>query len=189
MSSRSAPSPACGQKVSTPPPGWCGQKVTSGSKGSTLHVWSESVHSALGAAWAENDQGVKELMTTDQLTSEGLLVRLLHALNDRDSAYLLWYLLAQQADTGPLKTSRRAIHSDLGGVVGLTNIRIATNRLVEAGLIEVRVHPKTFTEYRVVSEALTELIQAPLLDANFLPGVRPTELAFLKKWNAEHQAP
>ncbi|RTL26852.1 MAG: hypothetical protein EKK47_20205 [Burkholderiales bacterium] len=149
-------------------------------------LWSKSDQIALGAHWSENDQKDR-MMTRQVLTQEGLLVHLLHALSDRDSAYLLWYLLAQRADETPLRSSRRAIHGDLGGVIGLTNVLTATNRLTDAGLITTRVYPRTFTEYRVNGHAVSGLLNRPLTTANFLPGILPREVPFVTRWNAGEQ--
>lgn len=148
------------------------------------HHWSNNDQSAPRAHWSENDQKDTMMVERLELTPESLLVRLMHALNDRDSAYLLWYLLAQRADLNPLRTSRRAIHADLGGTVGLTNVLTATNRLVESGLISTRVYPRTFTEYRVMDHAVAELLVRQPPAANFLPGLKPREVPFVTRWNS-----
>ena len=118
------------------------------------------------------------------LTNESLLVRFMHALGDKDSAFLLWYLLAQEGDANRLRLSRRTIHGDLGGTVGLSNVLVATNRLVNAGLLSIRVHPRTYTEYSVDADAVAALLQRPLPQANFLPGIAPTNFPFLARLNA-----
>lgn len=146
--------------------------------------WSKCDHIAPEAHWSESDQKDRFNMTRHVLTPEGLLVHLMHALSDRDSAYLLWYLLAQRADVSPLRSSRRVIHSDLGGAIGLTNVLTATSRLIDVGLVSTRVYPKTFTEYRVDAHAVSELLGRPLSGANFLPGILPREIPFVTRWNA-----
>lgn len=118
------------------------------------------------------------------LTNESLLVRFIHALGDKDSAFLLWYLLAQDGDANCLRLSRRTIHSDLGGAIGLSNVLVATSRLVNAGLISIRVHPRTYTEYSVDANAVIALLKRPLPPANFLPGIAPSHIPFLTRANA-----
>lgn len=118
------------------------------------------------------------------LTNELLLVRFMHALGDKDSAFLLWYLLAQEGDVHRLRLSRRTIHGDLGGTIGLSNVLVATTRLVNAGLISTRVHPRTFTEYSVDANAVAALLKRPLPQANFLPGITPSNFPFLARLNA-----
>lgn len=150
-------------------------------------VWSDFDHIARRAYWSEIDQQETRLNTRFLLSNESLVLRLMYALDDRDGALLLWYLLAQQADTSPLRTSRRAIHADMGGLVGLTNLLGATSRLARAGLIETRVYPRTFTEYRVRLPELRTLLNHPLPQINFVPGIEP-DVPFVRRWNEGQEA-
>lgn len=120
------------------------------------------------------------------MSPENLYIAIAHRLRDYDEATLLARLVALGATEYPLRTtSRRCADIYLASQLTPKQVQRATARLVDRGLLVVRVYPKTYTEYTVQADALRALLARPLPDARSLPGVSQEPIAFLARLEAE----
>jgi hypothetical protein len=120
------------------------------------------------------------------MTNTDFFIRLTHALGDYDEALVLGTLVALGASEQALRSSGRKIADRyLAKALNLQQVQRATARLVNRGLLAVRVYPKTYTEYTVQVDALRALLAKPLPNARFLPGVSQEPIAFLARLEAE----
>ena len=120
------------------------------------------------------------------MTSAELFIAIQHRLRDYDEATVLSLLVALGAADEPLRSSERSLAEIyLMGLLDRDRVRRATTRLGQRGLIASRVHPKTYTEYRVSVEALHTLLAQPLPDARYLPGVSQLPIPFPARQQAE----
>lgn len=116
------------------------------------------------------------------MTNLELFVDLLHRFTSYDDAVLLALLLALDADEQPLRSTASKlsqIHLDCN--LSDDRLRRATERLVEQGLVRTRVYPNRWTEYTVDADALTDLLDRPLPDAPYMPGLSKEPIGFLTR--------
>lgn len=104
--------------------------------------------------------------------SAAFFARLFHALDhDYPPCATLIALLALQADLGFVPASRRDLAAALGCTISDRHIGRALKALEGQRLIECRRHPNATTRYRVVVTVLRALLDAPLSQAEVMPGL------------------
>lgn len=116
------------------------------------------------------------------MTNTSFFVSLIHHLGDYDDAVVLALLVALDATEQPMRSTAAklgVIHLD--GAIGPKRIQRATDRLIERGLIRTRVYPNRWTEYTVDVDALTDLLNQPLPDAPYMPGLSKVPIGFLTR--------
>ena len=106
------------------------------------------------------------LMKADQF-----FVHAVHATADYDAALVLTLLASLGAAESPVRSTLTRLTSDANGVLTRSQAWRATNRLCAIGLLNVRVHPRTWTEYRVDEPAMAELARRAVLQLGRISGL------------------
>lgn len=83
----------------------------------------------------------------------------LHATTDYDSAVVLTLLAVQGAAECAVRSSLTRLTSETKGCLTRSQAWRATNRLCAMGLLKLRVHPRTWTEYQMDQAAIGELLR------------------------------
>jgi len=91
------------------------------------------------------------LMKADQF-----FIHALHATADYDAALVLTLLASLGAIEDPVRSTVTRLTDDANGVLTRLQMWRATNRLGVLGLLSVKVHPNTWSEYHVDHAALGE---------------------------------
>lgn len=92
---------------------------------------------------------------------------------DYVGATLIYALLAQGSDLAFVPISHRELADRLGGRVAHKTAYRGLRKLREQGLIDLQEHPNTTTRYRVVVDALRDLMAQPSQTAEVIPGMTP----------------
>jgi hypothetical protein len=106
------------------------------------------------------------LMKADQF-----FVHAVHATADYDAALVLTLLASLGATESPVRSTLTRLTGDANGVLTRSQAWRATNRLGALGLLSVRVHPRTWTEYHVDEVALGEFARRAVSQLKRLTGV------------------
>lgn len=116
------------------------------------------------------------------MTNCELFTNLAHRFASYDDAVVLALLLALDADEQPLRsTAAKLSHIHLDGNLSDDRFRRATDRLVEKGLVRTRVYPNRWTEYSVDVATLMHLLDQPLPEAPYMPGLSKQPIGFLTR--------
>lgn len=116
------------------------------------------------------------------MTNCQFFINLLYPLGNYDDAVVLALLLALDADDQPVRSSATKLSQiHLDHSLSDDRVRRATDRLVEQGLVRTRVYPNRWTEYTVDVQALTELLDRPLPEAPYMPGLSKEPIGFLTR--------
>jgi hypothetical protein len=106
------------------------------------------------------------LMKADQF-----FVHAVHATADYDAALVLTLLTHLGAAEAPVRSTLTRLTCDASGVLTRSQAWRATNRLCAIGLLNVRVHPRTWTEYHMDQAALGELVRRAVCQLGRLAGL------------------
>jgi hypothetical protein len=106
------------------------------------------------------------LMKADQF-----FVHAVHATADYDAALVLTLLASLGAAESPVRSTLTRLTSDANGVLTRSQAWRATNRLCAIGLLNVRVHPRTWTEYHVDQPAMAEFARRAVLQLGRITGL------------------
>jgi hypothetical protein len=106
------------------------------------------------------------LMKADQF-----FVHAVHATADYDAALVLTLLASLGAAESPVRSTLTRLTGDANGVLTRSQAWRATNRLCALGLLNVRVHPRTWTEYHVDQQAMSEFARRAVLQLGRITGL------------------
>jgi hypothetical protein len=106
------------------------------------------------------------LMKADQF-----FVHAVHATADYDAALVLTLLASLGATESPIRSTLTRLTGDANGVLTRSQVWRATNRLGALGLLSIRVHPRTWTEYHVDQAALGEFTRRAVSQLKHLTGL------------------
>lgn len=103
--------------------------------------------------------------------ADQFFVHAVHATADYDAALVLTLLASLGAAESPVRSTLTRLTGDANGALTRSQAWRATNRLGALGLLSVRVHPRTWTEYHVDQAALVEFARRAVFQLKRLTGL------------------